>query len=84
MNQDPSKPFVPARCDNCRFFHRFGEEKRGECRRFPPQVAGSFTQFPPTSLGGWCGEHEWREAEASVKTKVKPDTIEQAARARRQ
>lgn len=50
-------PVVKRRCAKCRYWiepPRPGE--RGQCRRYPPVVAGIAWGFPMTGAEEWCGE----------------------------
>jgi hypothetical protein len=57
--KDQESMMPRARCADCRFWHRLGEEN-GECRRYPPAIGdktGSRNAAWPTTFDDdWCGE----------------------------
>jgi len=58
-------------CENClhwSFEAKFGDNKFGDCHRFPPAVLQDLehvdyavTAFPQTGMNQWCGEWASRD-----------------------
>lgn len=64
---DP-KPLPERGCHNCKHWHERtepGEDRYGECRRYPPRIVhdpddGTWTMSPCTDPDNWCGEQSPR------------------------
>lgn len=66
-------------CSQCRYFQRFGVEKRGYCYGFPPLVHPSgATSAPPVVNENRPGCHFFSALQSGelpeIKAKVRPDT----------
>jgi len=50
-------------CVGCKHF--MPVENKGECRKHAPILVagrfGTFTEWPETHAGNWCGDHEQEE-----------------------
>jgi hypothetical protein len=61
-------------CERCRYWNYKLDNKRGECRRFPPTFRGGSSilwhaAFPETQKDEWCGRFQRRKEVKKIEQK---------------